>query len=324
MADLPVIDISGLTSESLDTRRAVGLQLGQAAREVGFFYVTGHGVPPDMLAEMFAAASVFFAQPRAAKLAHSIKRSDNNVGYVGLDDEQLDPTGGADHKEAFNIGLELPPDHPARVERRPFRGGNFWPDLPGWRALMLDYYDRCWSAGRLIHRGFCLDLGLDEGFFEDKLDEPIGILRLLRYPPPNRPDSGPLGAGAHCDYGNLTLLATDGVAGLQVRRRGGGWIDAPTIPGALICNIGDCLMRWTGDTYVSTPHRVLTPASERYSIAFFLDPNPDAEVAPLPGMAAKYPPIVAGEYLKQKLHATYADRPSPLTDEGRAGFSDGS
>jgi isopenicillin N synthase-like dioxygenase len=96
------------------------------------------------------------------------------------------------------------------------------------------------------------------------------------------------------------------VGGLQVRRRGGGWIDVPTIEGALICNIGDCLMRWTGDTYVSTPHRVIAPAVERYSIAFFLDPNPDALVETLPGMAADYPPIRAGEYLRQKLQATYS------------------
>jgi isopenicillin N synthase-like dioxygenase len=177
---------------------------------------------------------------------------------------------------------------------------------------MLDYYERCWAAGRLIHRGFCLDLGIVEDFFEDKLDEPIGILRLLHYPARQGEPKGRLGAGAHCDYGNITLLATDGVAGLQVRRRGGGWIDAPTVEGALICNIGDCLMRWTGDTYVSTPHRVLQPDADRYSVAFFLDPNPDAPVETLPGMAAKYPPTTGGEYLKQKLDGTYAHRADPV------------
>lgn len=308
MANLPIIDISGLNSPSLEDRRAVGAELGRAAREVGFFYVTGHGVAPSAMANVFEASKAFFAQPRAAKLAVSIKRTDKEVGYVDLEDEQLDPAGTADHKEAFNIGLELPPDHPAIVEDRPFRGLNFWPDLPGWRELMLDYYDRCWSAGRLIHRGFSLDLGIAEDFFEDKLDEPIGILRLLHYPARQAGSPQRLGAGAHTDYGNLTLLATDGVAGLQVRRRGGGWIDAPTVEGAMICNIGDCLMRWTGDVYVSTPHRVVMPETERYSIAFFLDPNPEARVETLPGMTAKYPPTTGGEYLKQKLDSTYAHR----------------
>ena len=308
MANLPVIDISGLRSEHVADRRAVAAELGRASREIGFFYALGHGVAPETSAAVFAASRQFFDQPQAAKHALSIKRSDNDVGYIGLEDEQLDPTAPADNKEAFNIGLELAADHPAIVEGRLFRGPNFWPDLPGWREIMLDYYDRCWAAGRLIHKGFCLDLGIEETFFEDKLDEPIGILRLLRYPPRGENAARQLGAGAHCDYGNITLLATDGVDGLQVRPRNGEWIDAPSIDGALICNIGDCLMRWTGDIYVSTPHRVIQPIADRYSIAFFLDPNPDAPVETLPGMAAKYPPTTGGEYLKQKLDATYAHR----------------
>ena len=309
MTALPVIDISGLNSPDLADRRAIAAELGRACREIGFFYALGHGVEAPGLERVFAAARHFFAQPTAVKQALSIKRSDNNVGYVALEDEQLDPTTEAsDRKEAFNIGLELAPEHPAILEGRAFSGANFWPDLPGWRETMLDHYNRCWAAGRLIHRGVCLDLGIDEDFFEDKLDAPTAVLRLLHYPP-RREAAGPqLGAGAHCDYGNITLLATDGVDGLQVRRRGGGWIDAPTIDGALICNIGDCLMRWTGDIYVSTPHRVIQPATDRYSVAFFLDPNPDARVETLPGMTAKYPPITAGDYIRQRLDATYAHR----------------
>ena len=307
MASLPVIDISGLRSDRLEERRVVARELGRACREIGFFYAVGHDLGDQWIEQAFAAARDFFAQPSETKQALSIKRSANDVGYIGLEDEQLDPTSPADYKEAFNIGLELPVDHPAIVEGRAFRGVNFWPEIPGWRDLMLDYYARCWSIGRLIHKGFGLDLDIDEDFFEDKLDEPIGILRLLHYPPENR-EEAQLGAGAHTDYGNITLLATDGVAGLQVRRRDGRWIDAPAIPGALICNIGDCLMRWTGDVYVSTPHRVIRPASHRYSIAFFLDPNPEARVETLPGMAAKYPPTTGEAYLKEKLDMTYAHR----------------
>jgi len=146
MPNLPVIDISGLRSDSLDTRRAVAAELGRASREIGFFYVAGHTLDQALMARTFAASRQFFALSAADKHALSIKRSDNDVGYIALDDEQLDPTAPADHKEAFNIGLELPLDHPAMVERRPFRGANFWPDLPGWRETLLDYYDRCWST----------------------------------------------------------------------------------------------------------------------------------------------------------------------------------
>jgi isopenicillin N synthase-like dioxygenase len=303
MSALPVIDISGLASPDLATRRAVGEALGRASRDVGFFYVVGHGLDEATIARAFAASARFFAQP-------AIKRSDNDVGYVALQDEQLDPDSPADYKEAFNIGLELPADHPDILARRPFRGVNFWPPLEGWRDEMLDLYQRLWAAGRLIHRGFSLDLGIEEDFFEDKLDAPIATLRLLRYPPRTTGDEG-LGAGAHTDYGNLTLLATDGVAGLQLRPRGGDWIDAPSLPGALICNIGDCLMRWTGDIYVSTPHRVVRPAAERYSIAFFLDPNPEARVETLPGRPTLYPPTTGAAYLKSRLDHTYAHRTDP-------------
>jgi isopenicillin N synthase-like dioxygenase len=141
---------------------------------------------------------------------------------------------------------------------------------------MLAYYDAVWKLGRRLHRAFAVDLGLPASFFEDKLDRPMATLRLLHYPPmPANPIAGQLGAGEHTDYGNLTLLATDGSGGLEVRTRAGDWIAAPTVEGALLCNIGDCLMRWTNDVYVSTPHRVVSRrGQERYSIAFFLDPTP--------------------------------------------------
>ena len=308
MSSLPVIDLTGLRSARIEDRRAVAAELGRACREIGFFYVTGHDFPDGAIAAAFGASRRFFAQPEAAKAALSIKRSANDVGYVALEDEQLDPTSPADYKEAFNIGLELAPDHPDILAGAPFRGANFWPDLPGWREALLEVYDRFWSTGKLIHKGFCLDLGLAEDFFDDKIDAPIGVLRLLHYPPRQGGAAGQLGAGVHTDYGNITLLATDGVAGLQVKTRGGDWIDAPTLPGALICNIGDCLMRWTGDVYVSTPHRVARPASDRYSIAFFLDPNPEARVETLPGFPALYPPTTGGAYLKERLDQTYSHR----------------
>ena len=206
---------------------------------------------------------------------------------------------------------------------KPFRGVNFWPTIPGWRETVLDYYDACWALGRRIHRGFALDLGLAEDFFEDKLDAPLGTLRMLHYPPqPARQDRAPdSGAGTHTDYGNLTILATDGVAGLQVRARNGEWIDAPHIPGTFVCNIGDCLMRWTNDLYVSTPHRVAIPVRDRYSAAFFLDPNPDARVEVLPsclepGAAPKYPPTTGADYLRERLTRPTPPQRVALTCEG--------
>jgi isopenicillin N synthase-like dioxygenase len=310
---LPVIDVSGLASDQLSDRARVAAQLGQACREIGFFYVINHGIAETTRAAMFAAARQFFALPVVAKEQYSIKRSPHNRGYIALEGERLDEAAGRpDHKEAFNVGLELAADHPEVLAGKPFRGVNLWPALPHWRETVLAYYDACWALGRRLHHGFALDLGIGEDFFEDKLDAPLAMVRILHYPPqPQSQDRAPdSGAGMHTDYGNLTILATDGVAGLQVRTRSGAWLDAPHIPSAFVCNIGDCLMRWTNDVYLSTPHRVAIPVQDRYSVAFFLDPNPDARVEVLegciaPGAASKYQPTTGADYLRERLAATY-------------------
>ena len=200
------------------------------------------------------------------------------------------------------------------LARAPFRAANLWPKMPDFRDTMLDYFNRVWRLGRDLHRGFALDLGLEPDYFEMRLDRPNATLRLLHYPQSAVPLSeGQLGAGVHTDYGNVTLLATDEVGGLMVQDRSGRWLDASVIPDTFVCNIGDCLMRWSNDVYVSTPHKVVNPGKDRYSVAFFLDPNPDAIVACLPtcisaDRPAKYQPITGAEFLRSRLEPTYAAR----------------
>jgi isopenicillin N synthase-like dioxygenase len=173
---------------------------------------------------------------------------------------------------------------------------------------MLAYFDACSALAGAIHRAFARDLRLPLDFFVEKFDRPMATLRLLHYPASS--SEGEIGAGEHTDYGAITLLATDEVGGLEARTRAGAWIAAPPAPGAFIVNIGDCLMRWTNDVYVSTPHRVVNRSGrERYSIAFFFDPNPEARVEAIPsclapGDAARYAPILAADYLRGRLEAS--------------------
>jgi isopenicillin N synthase-like dioxygenase len=309
-ATLDVIDLAGLGAADRSAVRRVAAQLGRACREVGFFYVANHGVPVALMASIFSRAQAFFAEPQAAKEALSIRRSPHNRGYVGIATESLN-RAQADFKEAFNIGLDLPASDPEVVAGKPFRGVNRWPQTPGFRDTARDYFNALWRLGLDLHLAIAADLGLKPEYFADKFDRPMATLRLLHYPP--RPaDQGELpGAGEHTDYGSLTILLTDAVGGLEVRRRDGTWIKAPPIAETFVCNIGDCLMRWSNDTYVSTPHRVTSPPGrDRYSVAFFFDPNPDAMIACLPGCAApgqpvKYPPILAADYLRERLVATY-------------------
>ncbi len=307
VSPIPLVDIAALAGDDAAQRVATARQIGRACREVGFFAITGHGVPDALRADAFAASAEFFALDAPLKQAMAIDKLGANRGYVDFGAEALDDSReGADQKEALNL---IWTDERARPP-------NVWPPIDGWRPRVQAYFDAALAAARRLHAAFALDLDLPETFFDDKLDRPLATLRLLHYPAPEAGTApAGIGAGAHTDYGNVTLLATDGVAGLQVRTRAGEWVDAPSIPGAFICNIGDCLMRWTDDVYVSTPHRVVRPARERYSIALFLDPNADAVVSAIPscvppGEAPRYAPITAQAYLQSRFDATYT-RPLP-------------
>jgi isopenicillin N synthase-like dioxygenase len=309
MSEIPVIDIRPLLNGTRDDERAVAAAIGQASRERGFFYIANHGV---QTAEVFAAAARFFALPDQAKAAVSYFQSSHNRGYVPIEGETLDPTLRPDAKEAFNIGRELTADDPDVVAGTPFHGLNQWPDLPGFRATTLAYYAAMRQLGEKLHRAFALDLGLPPDFFVRFIDQPIATLRLLHYPPhPGAFDGSQYGASPHTDYGNLTLLAQDAIGGLQVKSRDSGWIDAVPIEGTLVCNIGDCLMRWSNDIYVSTPHRVVNRGNaDRYSVAFFFDTNVDALVSCLPSCQsierpARYPAVNGAEYLRSRLERTY-------------------
>ncbi|CAM9447850.1 unnamed protein product [Laminaria digitata] len=168
---------------------------------------------------------------------------------------------------------------------------------------MQDYFDRMHAMGIRLSGLLSIGLGLDPAFFEGFFSESMSALRLLHYSSEvSNPEKGVYGAGAHSDYGMMTMLATDDVPGLQVRVNG-EWCDVPPRPGAFICNIADMLQRWTNDHLKSAVHRVVNKLGrERYSIPFFFQPNYDAEVACLPqfcseGSPAKYPTLTSGKYL---------------------------
>lgn len=304
---LPIVDLAPLADGEAGLA-SVAAAIGAACRDVGFFFVVNHGVPRALMDEAFDASRRFFDLPLPAKQAISMDVVGGNRGYSALLREALDPALGPDRKEAFNVGLDLAPDDPDLLAGQKFRALNAWPALDGFRDTTLRYFDACSALALRIHRAMAHDLGLEPDFFAQKFRKPMATLRLLRYPATNGAD-GEIGAGAHTDYGNITLLATDDVGGLEVRTRDGRWIAAPPRPGAFVVNIGDCLMRWTNDIYVSTPHRVVNASRrERYSIAFFFDPDPDALVVAIPsclgGQAAKYQPILAADYLKFRLDAS--------------------
>ncbi|MEM9972191.1 MAG: 2-oxoglutarate and iron-dependent oxygenase domain-containing protein [Pseudomonadota bacterium] len=303
---IPILDWSRFSNDG--DKDGFVADLGHACRDTGFFLVTNHGISDALIRDIFQVADDFFTLPDNEKAKTDIRKSKNNRGWSAQGVENLDDSKPeqVDRKEAFNIGLEMDADDPRMND--PFRGPNNWPDLPGFRDTTLGYFNAIHWFGIQLHRAIALDLDLPETYFTSFLDEPLATLRMLHYPAGQRKDDA-IGAGAHTDYGSITILMGDGEPGLQLMPRNGGWIDVPHVPGAFIVNIADCLMRWTNDVYVSTPHRVLIPKRQRRSIAFFLDPNPDAVIEALPGTGeAKYPPVTGAEYLKSRLDATYSEK----------------
>lgn len=302
---IPVLDWRKFTSD----RQEFLVELGQAVRGPGFFLLENHTVPEALRARIFEMADAFFTQPIAEKRALSILNTPHYRGWAAEGDESLDDSSAlVDRKESFNIGFDLAPDDPRVLRGEPFRGVNVWPQIDGFRETALAYFDAALALGVDLHRAFAADLGLEPEHFTPAFKEPLAALRLLHYPPGSGAQNE-IGAGAHTDYGAITLLMTDGEAGLQVKPRGGDWTDVPHVPGAYVVNIGDCLMRWTNDIYVSTPHRVLPPKRQRRSVAFFVEAHPDTVVAALPGTGRpKYPPVRAADYLQSRLDATYAPK----------------
>lgn len=315
MNTLPLIDIAPLYGTDNAAWRDVATQIDAACRDWGFFYITGHGIPPERIDALLAAAKAFFALPEAEKLKIDITRTAHHRGYGAIATEQLDPTQPSDLKETFDMGFHMAADHPEVLAGKPLRGPNRHPDLPGWAPLMEQHYADMQALAQTLLRAIALALGIERDFFDARFAEPISVFRMIHYPPRHTARSADQpGAGAHTDYGCVTLLYQDDAGGLQVRNVHGEWIDAPPIPGSFVVNIGDMMARWSNNRYTSTPHRVISPLGvHRYSMPFFAEPHPDTEISCLPNCSSadnppKYPPVTSAEYLLSRFADTYAYR----------------
>jgi len=252
--------------------------LDRACRRTGLFYIHGHGVDPGLFERLERESRAFFALPLDRKLAIRMERGGRAWrGYFPVGAELT--SGKPDRKEGIYFGAELAENHPRVRDGTPLHGANLFPDLPGFRATVLEYMDRMTAVGQVVLRCIAQSLGLEPGTFVDHITrDPLVLFRIFNYPPASVADDQ--GVGEHTDYGLLTLLWQD-AAGLQVKPDA-VWIDVPPIPGALICNLGDMLERLSGGVYRSAPHRVRSPLNRgRLAFPFFLDPGFDVELRPL-------------------------------------------
>jgi isopenicillin N synthase-like dioxygenase len=283
---LHTIDITPLFErEATAARHEVAKAIAAACRATGFFYVTGHGIPEDAFADLDRASRRFFALPESAKA--EIAMAKGGIAWRGWFPVGGELTSGqSDLKEGLYLGTELPAEDPRVRAGLPFHGPNLWPrQVPELRSAVLRYMALTLRAAHALIEGVALSLDLEADYFaRHYTTDPTILFRIFRYPASSEAAraAAPWGVGEHTDYGLLTLLAQDKHGGLQVRTES-GWIDAPPMPGTLVCNIGDMLDRLTGGWYRSTPHRVLnTSGVDRLSFPLFFDPNIAAAIRPLP------------------------------------------
>ena len=314
---LPVINVAPLFGGDEAARQDVAAKIGAACRDLGFFYASGHAITERTLSSLNAASHAFFALPEDDK--REIAMAKGGPAWRGFFPVGGELTSGKpDVKEGIYFGEELPASDPRVAKGLPLHGANLFPERPvELKAVVTDFMHQAEASAHAIMEGIALSLGLDAQYFRRTYTtQPTMLFRIFHYPASDAASGW--GVGEHTDYGLLTLLAQDDVGGLQVRTphdsRNGGWIEAPPIPGALVCNIGDMLDRLTGGVYRSTPHRVLNASGRsRLSFPFFFDPGFDARIVPLPHLVG--PGFVASDdsdrrWDQSNLHAfigTYGD-----------------
>ncbi len=309
--EVPVLDLSLLD-------RPGGLavlagELRQACLNLGFFYVTNHGVPGSLSEGIFDVSRRYFALPLEVRMK-DLMDTRFKRGFMphGLSHS---PGFDPDLKESYELALDLPLDDPDVEMGRLLHGPNRWPAEHSWlRDVAEPYFYATMSLGQRLLSVFAVSLDLDRNYFEQFCNKPMMHMRLFHYWPQPVSESDQLfGVRPHSDLGMLTILNQDPIGGLELRKRDGEWVGAPHIPGTFIVNIGDLFRTWTNDVYVSTPHRVINrTGKERYSVPTFFCLDYDTPVSCLPsclapGETPKYPEIKAGEYVESRLRQSYRD-----------------
>lgn len=317
---IPLVDISALFGSDAGAKQSVAAEIAAAAANVGFLYVTGHGIPALMIEKLLERAAEFFALPVDVKKKYYIGNSRAHRGYVPMGEENFyaGELASVDKKEAFDLSIELPADDPDHIKGYRLLGPNQWPaEVPSFEADVYGYYRAVIDLSQTLFRGFALALGMPENYFESLTRKPPSQLRLVHYPAGLSEFEGDgettqkseWGISPHTDYECFTILHAT-LPGLEVLNAAGDWIDAPPVPGAFVINIGDMLEVLTNGRFIATPHRVRDVPQERFSFPLFCAVDYDTVIEPLPEFrdesAQRYPHYVAGDHLLAQTMKTFA------------------
>ena len=314
--EIPIIDISslvGVHDKPKSVRKTVK-EIGNACKNVGFFYVKNHQIPQDHIDAVIPAMQEFFNLPIEEKMKIHIGNSDIFRGYTPLGKEITNAK--YDWHECVDFGPELNKRHPEVIAGEQLVGPNQWPEnQPNFREVLERHWNLTIVLGRRITEGLAMSLGLENNFFAPYMSKSHSFMRIVNYPPYRKKQEENVGdgIGAHIDYGFLTILLQDNLGGLEVKNTDNEWLSAPIIPGTFLINIGHMIQRWTNDYYKATVHRVIPPEHEtRCSLPFFFEPNFDTIVVPLDKFCSKdnpprYEPFHFGDYVERTFGTSYSE-----------------
>jgi isopenicillin N synthase-like dioxygenase len=314
---IPLIDMTATPKEA-------AAAVHRACRETGFFYIANHGVPAELVTAQFSAARTFFDLPLEEKMRIHMKNSPATAGYEPMGGQRLDSQdpnaekAPPDLKETFYCGRDLPEDHPLAQKKWRGLGHNQWPDLPGFREQTISYHAAMGALGDRILGLIARSLDMPEDWFAPFYEGSGAMVRLIKYPPhPTAAAFNQLGAGAHTDWGGVTILAQDSAGGLEVETISGEWIAAPPIADTFVINLGDLMARWTNGVYKSNMHRVKNNLSgrDRYSLPFFYSPRHDAVIDAIPTCITPdhprlYPPCACSDHMMEMFRRSYGYAPA--------------
>src|SRR3954452_18532335 len=312
----PIIDLTPWFAGSADGRAAVAAEVDAALQDWGFFLVTGHGVPAEARAAVRRAARRFFVLPPETKRPYAV-----TVGGRGWLPPGVEANGYSegtetppDLKESFAVGAEEPTGDPA-VDAYWFRPNVYPAEVPELRTTVLDYLSRMRELADDLLRLCAAALGRSDDFFTRHTGHATHTMNVNWYPPlelTGAPEDNQFRIGPHTDFGTVTILDREpGEGGLQVWSPADGWTDAPFHPDAFTINTGDLLAPWSGDRWKSNRHRVLPPQADApeedlVSLVYFYEADHDTVVHALEppiGRPNDYPPVIAREFLRERLDA---------------------
>lgn len=302
---VPELSLNAYIDGTPAQRNAFITDFFNGLKEYGFIVLKDHPISNDLLNRAYALVKDFYALPVETKTKYALKDKGFQRGYTPFAQENAKNSPVKDLKEFWHVGRELTPGHRYEQQYPP----NVWPsEVPEFRETMSLIYRELDRVGQIMLEALTGPLQVPADFFAKMASEGNSILRLLHYPPiPEGVDPRCIRAAAHEDINLITILVSATSSGLQLLDRDGTWLDIDSDPNSLIVDAGDMLARITNDVIPSTTHRVVNPEgpnTARYSMPFFMHPNPDALLTCLPscrGEGEKYPPIASQDFLMQRL-----------------------